>query len=516
MAQRFGSQAHPSGGLRFGSQTYAAVNAAAGDLAAVESGTDIFAAAAQPSIHVTANIVETGTDIFAAAGVSSLSHTMQAHEPATPDTFIASGHVIDAALRFGNQDHPLGGLRFGSQSWAALGPSGPMSAVESGTDTVAAVGWRAGTVYQFQIFDVLASFVDYGSESLGAAITGTLEDGYKVMLPVSADGIAFTWETNAFGNPSLRLANLAGATTLDDIPWYVWDGSAWTAATFDVSDAMQGAVFMVEAVADVFTGNGSNTRYGSIELIEVGSDFTVIAGGVRIAGALAASEVGADTVAVTGAPHYIGTVFAVESGEDAAEVAGSVLVGGAVSASETSHDSFTATGASSHAGDLAATEAGADTFAASGRLVSTGVMAATESATADTLGAEGAVVLRGTFATTESGTDVFAADGASDRVGLMAQTEAGTDTAAIDGTVLVSGDMVVIDAADRFAATGQREFQGDFVAAELDAMEGGADRFIARGRYGDIVPISTFDGPLETLSSTRVITVRSRRTAEAA
>jgi len=511
MAERFGTQVHPSGGLRFGSQTYAAVNASAGSMAAVETGLDVFAALAQPSVHGALGATESGADTFAATGISSLSQTMQAHE-AGADSFIASGLVIAGqSYRFGSQSHPLGGVRFGSASWASLGPYGPMAATESGADTAAAVGWLAGTTYSFAIYDVAASFVDYTTESLGAAITGTLDDGYKVMLPISASGITFAWELNSFGNPSLRLSNLTGATNLSVVPWYVWDGTAWTAATFNVSDALQGAAFMVESGVDVFAGNGSNTRYATVALLETGEDFVQISGSVAVAGALSSAEAGADIFAADGAPGYAGDMTAFESGADAFAADGGVVAAGTLAATEAGSDVFASTGSSAATGALAATESGADTFAASASLSSTGSMAATEAATADAFAGSGAVTVTGSLSLTEIGADTFAAVAESERTGALAAAESGADIFSIDGTVAVSGALAAVEENDRFDAVGFREFSGALAAVEV-----GADRFVARGINGDLVPLQVFDGPVETLSTTRVVGITSRRTAEAA
>src|SRR5690606_36501498 len=140
----------------FGVQEYAALSGTSvGDLAAVETGADVFAAVAQPSVIGSVGAVESRADTFAGAGISSLSQTMQARETGA-DTLIATGRVVEASsVRFGAQDHPLGGLRFGIQSWAALGPNGPMIAVEAGADTVAADGWVVPAGYQFAAYDVL-------------------------------------------------------------------------------------------------------------------------------------------------------------------------------------------------------------------------------------------------------------------------------------------------------------------------------------------------------------------------
>lgn len=520
MAERFGSQDHPSGGLRFGSQEYAALaGTSVGDLAAVESGADVFAADSYPRINGTlAASEEAAPDAFASTGHSSLTDTMQAIESPEPDTFVAAGKVIEASLRFGSQDHPAGGLRFGAQAWGALGPSGPLEASESGSDAVAAVGWLEGSDYSFAAFDVLASFVNYGSESLGAAIDGTLDTGYKVMLPVAGPGgIAFEWETNAFGNPSLRLANLTGATVLAEVPWYVWDGTAWTAATFDVSDAMQGAVFMVETGADKFIGNGANTAYGDAALAETETDFFAVVGSVRVAGAAAATEEGADTFEASGAPGYAGDAVLFEEDADTLAVAGAVVVAGDLAAAEAAAaDTFASTGQRAVGGDLTASEAGADTFAAAGRLSSTGTLAAVEADTPDVAAAAGAVLVRGAAALIEAGADAAAIAGQLERRGAAALVEAGADTLAAAGAVAVSGALNVIDAADRFASTGTRESAGEVIAAELAAAEGGADRFVARGFNGDPDPLITFDGPVRTESTTRKVRVQSRRNAEAA
>lgn len=518
MAERFGSQTHPSGGQRFGSQTYAAVDATAGDMAAIETGADVFAADIEPTIHATMSATETGADVLAATGLSSLSQTMQAHESPAPDTMIATGQVIEASsVRFGDQDHPLGGLRFGIQSWAALGPNGPLIAVESGDDTAAAAGWLTDTGYSFEIYEILASFVDYSSESLASAITGTLDDGYKVLLPVSGAGLVFEWELNAFGNPSLRLSSLTGATMLDDVPWFAWDGTTWTESSFDVSDAMQGAAFMVESGVDTFIGNGSQTVYGSMLLTEAAEDFLQVVGGVAVVGSAAASEAGADTFAATGAPSYVGYASLTEDADDTIAADGVVAIAGAAAATESGDDVFAAAGGLDNSGDMSAAESGADVLAATGVLSSAGAMAATEEATADVLAGAGVVVVAGAAQLLEAGDDVLAADGILSRVGALAAAEAGDDTVEAAGAVAIAGGLAALElVADTFAGAGVVPVEGDAVIGEVSLVDGGTDRFVARGIQGDPRPVRNFDGPVVTESSTIVYKVTSRIQAAAA
>lgn len=519
MAVRFGSQQHPSGGLRFGSQEYAAVSAVAGVLNATESWLDVFAADSYPRINGALAAGEAGSDTLAAGGTSSLLFTMQAREASTPDGFAASGVVTVnlGGYRFGAQTHPLGGLRFGAQSWAALGPNGPLVATESGSDGFASAGFLVDASYTFAAFDILDSFVAYSSESIGAGISGTLDTGNKVMLPVSAPGgISFTWETNDFGNPSLRLAHLVGAQIINDVPWYVWDGSTWTAATFDASDAMQGAVFMVEAGADIFSANAQQTRYGAAALVEAGEDVVAATGAVAVRGSVGVAEVGADTFAANGAPGYSAVLTAYESGDDVLAAGGTVAVAGVVALTESSSDAFAAAGRLSSTGALTATESGSDAFGAGGFLINGAVLAAIESATPDVAAVSGTVRISGLLGAVEAGADAFASTGRLERSGLVSLVESGVDALDVAGAVLVFGALDATDEPDTFASTGQRESTGDVIAAELAAAEGGADRFVSRGRIGNLVPIPTFDGPIKTSSGTRVVTVRARRTAEAA
>lgn len=520
MAVRFGSQQHPSGGQRFGSQEYAAINAAAGDLHASETGADIFAADSYPRVTGSLGATDSGSDTLASSGTSSLLFTMQAHESSVLDGFAASGIVTInmGGYRFGSQAHPGGGLRFGSQSWAALGPSGSLVATESGSDGFATVGFLLGASYTFAAFDVLPSFVDYSSESIGAGVVGTLEAGNKVMLPVSAPGgISFSWETNEFGNPSLRLANLVGATIISNVPWYVWDGSAWTVATFDVSDAMQGAVFMTEPGIDIFSANAAQTRYGSAVFNEAGDDFLTAVVGVAVRGALAVSETGTDSLVASGALGYVGAMAAFEGAGDTLAVSGAVTVAGIGALIESATlDSFTAGGGLVSTGSLAAAEGASDSLSASGFLVNGGALAATESAMPDVASATGVVRVSGALTCIEGGVDTFSSTGRLDRDGQLSMVEIGGDALDIDGEVLVFGALSATDMPDTFASTGTRESTGDIVAAELAAIEGGADRFVSRGRLGDVIPLQTFDGPVNTTSGTRVVVVRSRRTAEAA
>jgi hypothetical protein len=512
MAVRFGSQAHPSGGLRFGSQTYIPLtDTTVGDLRAAEAGADTFAADSYPRLYGSLAASEAGADALAAAGTFSKAYTMQAVESPTPDTFIAVGGIISASLRFGSQTHPLGGVRFGSQSWAALGPHGSLAATEAGADTAAAVGWLAGTVYSFQAFDVLASFVNYSSESLGAAITGTLDTGNKVMLPVAGPGVAFTWEVNEFGNPSLRLANLTGATRLSNVPWYVWDGSTWTAAVFDVSDAMQGAAFLVETGADTFIGNGSQTRFGNADLRESDGDFVVIVGGMVRAGALLLTEVGGDSFAAAGATAYSGDAFLQESARDEFRADAAVGVSGAVAALEAGGDAWVAVGALSAIGSLAALEAGSDAFSAASRLLIGGNLAAVESANADALSASGGMRIAGALVAAELGADVVVASGGTERVGTAFLSEGMTDSAVVSGSVLITGVVSAKEDHDRFASVGFRSFTG-----ELAAVEVAVDRALARGLARDLPAMPDVDGHIGVDSRTSRFIVRSRQQAAAA
>lgn len=520
MALRFGDQQHPSGGLRFGSQEYAPIDAVAGVLHATESGADVFAADSYPRVTGSVAATESGDDTFAASGTSSLARTMQAIEAATPDEFSAVGVVTInvSGYRFGSQVHPGGGLRFGSQRWAALGPSGPLAATEVGDDGLAAAGFLIDAGYTFAEFDILGPFVNYSSESIAAGVLGTLDTGYKVALPVAAPGgITFTWEVNEHGNPSLRLAHLVGARIISNVPWYVWDGGTWTAAAFSASDAMQGAVFMVEAGADIFSANAQQTRFGSAALIESGEDALAVVGRVAVRGALATSETGADTLAGSGAPHYIGSMGAVESADDdVLEADGGVEASGSADLLEIGADSLSAAGRLVSTGEMAATESGSDTLAAIGFLINGAVLAATESSTADVAAFAGSVRVAGRLVCIEAGADAFESTGDLERAGRASLVEVGVDVIEIAGEVLVSGSLAGTDALDTFASTGSRESTGDFIAAELEATEGGADRFVSRGRIGDVVPIPTFDGPVRASSGTRVVKVRSRRNAEAA
>jgi hypothetical protein len=516
MDLRFGDQAHPSGGLRFGAQEYAPVDAIAGVMHAIETGTDTFAADSYPRIYGDVVAVESGSDQFAGTGSSSLLFTMQAHESPTPDDFSATGTLTRSVLRFGSQDHPSGGLRFGSPAWAALGPVGSLAVSEFGDDTAAADGWIETSPYTFAMFDVLAEFVNYGSESLGAAITGTLDTGYKIMLPVSSlSGVTFTWETNEFGSPSLRLAQVFGADVLANIPWYVWDGAAWTEALFSFSDGIQGALLAVETAHDVASFHGGETRFGSVEIVDLGEDALAAVGVVPVRGALAVSEEGIDAFAASGSPGYEGDAELVESGGDEAEILGEVLIAGDMDLSDTGEDAFAATGGAEISATLDATETGDDTLAAVGSVTLRAALAATEDDTPDTVEADGVVRVRGAVLLVEDASDVFEAGGSLERVGQVTLIESGIDVVAADGEVEVSGDLDATDVTDTFAATGTRESTGDLIAAELDAIEGGADRFVSRGRNGNLVQVPTFDR-ITTASGTRLVVVRSRRTAEAA
>lgn len=441
---------------------------------------------------------------------------MQAHEDPTPDFVVATGFVVGGSVRFGSQVHPAGGLRFGAQAWAGLGPNGPMAAVESGADTAAAIGWLTGVGYSFEIFTVRASFVDYSSESIGLAISGTLDDGYKVLLPIAGPGASLTWEVNDQGNPSLRLSNLTGATNLSGVPWYVWDGSTWTAATFDVSDATQGAVFMVETGADTLSVNGSQTRYGVLALVEAGADFVVIDGGVAISGAFATVEIGADTFAATGSPSYVGAAVLLEAGDDALAGAGTVAVTGSIATTESAGDAFIAAGVTSIGGALATAESGADTFVAIGGLSIGGALSANESSTADTMAAIGIIRVSGAWASIEHGADGFSSTGRIERIGVAALVEAGFDSFALNGAILVLGALNADEEADRFDAAGFRSFSGNVIAAEIDALEGGSDSFLARGLARDLPPIPDFDGQMSEGSGTKQFTIRSRQQAAAA
>lgn len=517
MAERFGAQAHPNGGLRFGSQTYGALaGTTAGAMAAVESGADTFVGVTLPGRSGSLAAVESGADTFAASGISSRAQTLQGYETGA-DTFIAAGTAIAGqSYRFGSQAHPLGGLRFGSQSWAALGPSATMAAAETGADTLAAVGRRESAAYTFVIYTVAASFISYDADSLGSAITGTLDDGYKVMLPISGAGWTAAWELNQFSNPSLRLADLDGTTNLSAVPWYVWNGSTWTAASFDVSDAIQGAVFMVESGVDTFAGNGSNTVYGSAVLVETGADFTQTAGGVAVRGALAASETGADSFAAAGAPRYVGALAAFEHGVDALAADGVVAIAGTLAATETGSDTLAATGQRSLTGTMDATETGADVFTATAGITSTGAMAATEAATADTFAGVASLPVTGTVQLVEAGVDTFAATSSTQRIGVATIIESSSDTLAAAGVLPIAGALAATEEPDRFIGRGFRISTGHMAAFELAAFQAMGDRFVASGYGGDINPPPDLDRPIIAESTTPRNTITSKQQARAA
>lgn len=516
---RFGAQAHPLGGLRLGDQEYAPLTGnAAGYMAAAESGLDTFEAEAEPTIQAAMAAVETDYDALAADGISSLSQTMQAVEDATPDELTVFGTITQGSLRFGGQTHPMGGLRFGSQSWAALGPNGPLEATEAGADTAAAAGWLVPAGYQYAAYTVQAAFVSYGTDSLGSSITGTLDDGNVVLLPVAATGIAFAWEVNEFGAPSLRLASLTGAEILDDVPWFVWDGATWTTAALSVSNAMQGAAFLVETGLDIFSAAGAGVASGAAVLVEVGDDSAEIIGAVAVRGTMAAAESGDDVLAATGFPGYAGIMAANEDidAPDVLESSGDVAVSGDLGATEAGTDVFAAVGVRTSSGDLAATESGSDTMAAAGRLSSTGTMAATEASTADTAEATGTVRVSGVLSATEAGADAFEAAGSAARTGTLAANEAGADTAAVDGEAAISGAVAAAEAgADLLTATGEAPREGIVTIVEL--VEGGGDRFVARGFNGTPPPVPDFDGPVTVGSGSARYTITSRKqTPEAA
>jgi hypothetical protein len=518
MAERFGSQQHPSGGLRFGSQTYTPIDAVAGVLDTLEAGNDAFAADSYPRVNGSLAAEESGSDVLGASGSSSLLFTMHAIESPTSDALIAAGSVTTSALRFGSQTHPGGGLRFGSQVWATLGPSGQLSASESGLDTAVVGGWVEQSAYKFSLFTILADFVDYGVESLGSAITGTLDDGYKVMLPITGPGVSLAWEVDSFGHPSLRLEHVAGPGIIDNIPWYVWDGFTWTGAQFGISDALQGAAFLVESGADTFLAAGANTIVATVALVEDSGDALDIAGLVSLIGAVSALEVATpDVLQASGFPWYIGIVNLLENDgdDDSASFSGTVAVSGTASAAETFADSFAAAGGPVLSATLATAESGSDAFSVAGRLESAGVMAAAESGV-DALAADADLLVSGAANLADAGADTAAVSGSLTRLGSAPLRELDGDVIEASATVHVSGSVAMADALDSFAAFLTRESTGEVGAAELDAQEGGADRFVSRGRIGNVVAIPTLDGPVITSSSTRVVTVRARRTAEAA
>jgi hypothetical protein len=512
MAERFGSQTHPSGGQRFGSQTYAAIDAVAGTLSMVEAGSDVFAGSSYPRATGAMAAAEAGPDLFAAAGISSRSYTLQAYESPAPDQFIAAGAVVMLAHRFGDQDHPLGGLRFGSQSWAALGPNGPMAATEAGSDTFAAVGWQEASPYVYQMYTIFNPFVNYSAESLASSLVGSFDTGDKVMLPVSGPGCTFEWEFNSANAPTMRLLRYTGATPLSGIPWFAWNGS-WTQASFSVSDATQGAVFMVEAGADTFTANGSETVYGLADMIESGEDFVEVFGGTELVGTMEAIETAAsDTFAADGAPGYTGDVALYEFDADTFAGTAQLIVTGALAAAESGADTFASSGAQGVTGSMAATEAGDDTLSSAGGVAVTGAMAATETATADTFAATGGPIITGDLAIVEIGDDAFASVGITERVGYLELIEAGDDTLAATGAAVITGSLAATDAPDTFFAYGQRESSGT-----LAAIETGSDRFVASGYEGDPPPpVPDFDGPRIITSGTLRYIPRSKRRAEAA
>jgi len=411
------------------------------------------------------------------------------------------------AVRFGSQNSPLGGVRFGSQDYAPLWPAGIMAATETGQDTAAAIGWRPNPAYTYAQFSINPATVQTGADSLGSALGGTPEPGDQVLLPISGIG-AFEWETDDAGNATLRLARLTGASDLTNVPWYYWNGAVWIPGLFNTSTAVTGSLTASEVGRDTFAADGGGV-YGAMAAAETSADSIAASGGVLVSGVAAALEFGSDSMAAPGRVRVFGAVVALEVGRDAFEAVGAADISGAMDATE-QPDSFAAAGVVAVAGDLAAHEAGQDAFAASAAAPIAGDLAATETG-ADTVAGLGKLLIAGTMATADSGGDAFSATGSFEHSGHFSAVEVGSDEADMAGQLAIAGAMVATDAADTFRAIG-----GASIDAAMAATEIGADRFVATGIGGDLPPVDDFVGRIVIRSATSRRVVKSRRQAAAA
>lgn len=172
---------------------------------------------------------------------------------------------------FGNGQSALGDYAFGDGSFVAQWPVANLAVADATTGTFSSSSFLASPLYQYQLFDILAEFVNYSTESIGYGIVGTLDTGYKVLLPISGQGAVIEWELNSSGNPSLRVSKLSNIAYVNNAPWYVYNGSAWTASTFSLSIAGVAASL---AVADTTTGTFSASGSVKISLSMLVADST--------------------------------------------------------------------------------------------------------------------------------------------------------------------------------------------------------------------------------------------------
>ena len=177
-----------------------------------------------------------------------------------------------ADLAFGNGQSALGDFAFGNGEFVAQWPVGNLTVSDSTAGTFSGSSFLASPLYQYQLFDILAGFVNYTSESIGYGIVGTLDTGYKVLLPISGQGAVIEWELNSSGNPSLRVSKLSNIAYVNNAPWYVFNGTSWTTSTFSLSVA---GISSSLVVSDATTGTFSAVGKVKISTSLLVSDATV-------------------------------------------------------------------------------------------------------------------------------------------------------------------------------------------------------------------------------------------------
>lgn len=185
---RFGKQANADGSLRFGSPFYTQIVAASG-------------AGVTDSDSAPTAIVGTGGSAVG-AGV----------------TDIASAPVSAITLRFGNQNHPFGGLRFGQQFYQPLAPYAVGSG--AGVAETASAPTGTGVGYAFVTF---TNPIDTSMGSIAWASGGTC-------VPVAGATMRYPTGVTVYANGDVDFASNNASYTC-----FYNDGSGEVAVVFQVA-----------------------------------------------------------------------------------------------------------------------------------------------------------------------------------------------------------------------------------------------------------------------------------------
>jgi hypothetical protein len=258
---RFGSQGHPSGGLRFGAQLYSALAApsSTGSLAATESGSDTFAGAGAVVVTGSATLGDSA-DTLAAAGTVPVSGALSVTE-AGSDTLAGSGAVAVA---------------------------GSLASAESGSDALSVIG--------------------------AVAVTGSMSTSETGLDSLAASGIVFSG--------GLLAAIELGSDALSSGGSVAVTGSlAWTESGPDVLAStgvvpIAGTIAATETSADQLAGLGGVAIVGALAVQEAGNDSLEASGSPSYAGDMAAVEQGADSfAAIYGLPELFGSFNVIEAAD---------------------------------------------------------------------------------------------------------------------------------------------------------------------------------------------------------